>query len=185
MMSVILVDMDDVLAQFEKAFLERWRDLYPQLPYVPLDQRAVFSIEKQYAAEHRDKIHGIIRAPGFFLGLEPVPGGLEAMRRMSDAGHSVFICTSPVSDCVTCPMEKTEWVFRHLGPDFVKRLILSGDKSMVRGDFLIDDRPDADTAGVMMPIWEHVLFDCPYNRQVAGKRRLTDWPDWPRVLGLG
>ncbi len=183
-MAVILVDMDDVLAKFEQGFLDRWQSCYPDLPFVPLDQRVVFYAERQYPAEHREKVRRLIRAPGFFLGLEPVAGGLEAMREMAAAGHEVFLCTAPISGSVSCPQEKTEWVLRHLGPDFVKRLILAPDKTLVRGDLLVDDRPDADQAGIMKPTWEHVIFDCPYNRAVAGKRRLTDWRDWRVVLGL-
>jgi 5'-nucleotidase len=183
-MAVILVDMDDVLAKFEQGFLERWRRCYPDLPFVPLDQRNVFYAEKQYPDEHREKVRRLIRAQGFFLGLEPVEGGLEALREMTAAGHEVFLCTAPISNSINCPKEKTEWVLNHLGVDYVKRLILAPDKTLVRGDFLIDDRPDADRAGLLTPVWEHVVFDCPYNRAVVGKRRLAAWRDWRAVLGL-
>jgi len=183
-MAVILVDMDDVLAKFEQGFLDKWRRRYPDLPFVPLDRRSVFYAEKQYPAKHRNKVRRIIRSPGFFLDLDTVPGGLEAVREMLAAGHDVFLCTAPISDCPTCPTEKTEWVRRHLGADFAKRLIMAPDKTLVRGDFLIDDRPDADQAGILKPVWEHVVFDCPYNRSVGGKRRLVSWQDWRTVLGL-
>lgn len=32
------------------------------------------------------------------------------------------------------------WVERHLGPQFVKRIILTRDKTVVLGDLLIDDK---------------------------------------------
>lgn len=32
------------------------------------------------------------------------------------------------------------WVERHLGPQFVERIILTRDKTMVLGDLLIDDK---------------------------------------------
>jgi len=181
-MAVILVDMDDVLAQFEAGFLDIWRRLYPDLPYIPLPQRDVFGIEKQYPPEFREKIRAIFRTPGFFLNLEPVPGGPEALRQMLDQGHQVFICTAPMVECVSCSMEKFQWTERHLGHDFLKRLTIASDKTLVRGDFLIDDRPEV--TGSMAPVWEHVVFDCAYNRSQITKRRLAFWPDWRRILGL-
>jgi len=182
-MAVILLDMDDVLADFEKAFFQRWRSLYPDLFFIPLDQRDRFYVELQMPPELREKARAIKREPGFFLNLEPLPGAPEAAREMLALGHEVFICTAPITACATCPMEKFQWAARHLGPEWPKRIHISSDKTMVRGDFLVDDKPEV--TGLMLPVWEHVLYDRPYNRAVAGKRRILDWRgDWRSVLGL-
>jgi 5'-nucleotidase len=174
--------MDDVLAEFERNFLERWRSRHPDLPFIPLDQRSIFKLERQYPDEHRDKVRAIMREPGFFLALDPIPGGLEAVREMVAQRHEVFFCTAPVSDCPTCPMEKFQWIERHMGADFVRRIVLTSDKTLVRGDFLVDDNPQI--SGVKIPEWEHIVFDFPYNRSVQGKRRLVGWNDWRSVLRL-
>lgn len=34
------------------------------------------------------------------------------------------------------------WVERHLGPEFLDKVILTRDKTIVSGDILIDDKPD-------------------------------------------
>jgi 5'-nucleotidase len=181
-MAVILLDMDDVLAEFEKNFLERWLSRHPDLPYIPREQRNLFKLERQYPADHRDAVRAIIREPGFFLSLDPIPGGLEAVRQMIGLGHDVFFCTAPITDCPTCPMEKFQWIDRHLGADFVRRVVLTSDKTLVRGDFLVDDNPQI--TGIMAPVWEQVVFDFPYNRSVQGKKRLVGWDDWHTVLRL-
>ncbi|HEX9597652.1 MAG TPA: hypothetical protein VF982_12285, partial [Anaerolineales bacterium] len=67
----------------------------------------------------------------------------------------------------------------HLGRDWISQLILSTDKTLVQGDILIDDRPEIK--GAVKPVWEHVLYDQPYNRKVEGQRRLT-WATWKEVL---
>jgi 5'-nucleotidase len=181
-MAVILLDMDDVLADFEGKFLERWRERHPDLPFIPRDQRNIFKLERQYPAEHLDKVRAVIREPGFFLALDPIPGGLEAVREMVAQHHEVFFCTAPITDCPTCPTEKFQWIVKHLGQAFVRRIILTSDKTLVRGDLLVDDNPLI--TGVTVPEWEHVVFDFPYNRHVQGKRRLVGWNDWRDVLRL-
>ncbi|MDO8264840.1 MAG: 5'-3'-deoxyribonucleotidase, partial [Candidatus Parcubacteria bacterium] len=62
-----------------------------------------------------------------------------------------------------------------------KRIILSRDKTLIRGNFLIDDRPEIK--GSSIPEWEHIIFDCSYNRNVTNKKRLT-WENWREVLNI-
>ena len=46
---------------------------------------------------------------------------------------------------------------------------------------ILVDKPNID--GIMVPIWEHVIYTQPYNKNVPGKRRLT-WMDYQAVLGI-
>ena len=78
-----------------------------------------------------------------------------------------------------CVLEKYHWVSEHLGPDWINNIILTRDKTIVRGDILIDDIPEPK--GIEKPEWEHVLFDSPYNRHITGKRRMT-WDNWRSIL---
>ncbi|MFA6603395.1 MAG: 5'-3'-deoxyribonucleotidase [Patescibacteria group bacterium] len=178
---IILIDLDDVLADFEGGFLERWRQRHPSYPCITRDQRTVFGMHKQYPSWCRDPIQELIREPGFFLGLPPIAGGQAAVREMLTHGHRVFFCTAPMPGCPTCATEKFQWVGQNLGPDLVGRIILTGDKTLVRGDILIDDNPAI--TGALPPVWEHVIFDVPYNRTVADKRRLVRWDDWRSIIG--
>jgi 5'-nucleotidase len=175
----VLVDMDSVLADFETGFLALWRATYPDRPFLPLEERRIFYLEDEYPPEDRDRVQAIFRGAGFFRNLPPVPGGAAALAEMEARGLEVFICTTPMIHYQNCVLEKYEWVEAHLGPAWTERLILTRDKTLVRADILIDDRPEI--AGVETPTWEHVLYDQPYNRAVNGKRRLT-WATWQAVL---
>jgi 5'-nucleotidase len=77
-------------------------------------------------------------------------------------------------------LEKYQWTEQHLGNEWAKKVILTRDKTLVKGDFLIDDRPEI--IGVVTPVWEHVVFDKPYNRDVTNKKRLKSLKDWKSVL---
>ena len=179
---IILVDQDGPLADFEKAFLELWRTQFPNEPFVSFDQRRAPRILDDYPKHLRDKVESIFFAPGFHFNLPPVIGSVNALKTLVELGHDVRICTSPLSYYENCVLEKYQWVEKHLRREFTKRIVLSKDKTIIRGRFLIDDEPSVK--GVSVAEWEHIIFDCPYNQNVTGKKRLTQWANWKEVLGL-
>lgn len=134
----------------------------------------------------QDKVASVYESPGFFLDLEPIPGALEAMHEMH-AMHDteVFICTSPLLKYEHCVGEKFSWVDKYLGPQFVERIILTRDKTVVLGDLLIDDK-DTILGQEETPAWEHILFTCCHNQHLAlppAKRRLLSWSDdWREII---
>jgi hypothetical protein len=77
---------------------------------------------------------------------------------------------------VWCASEKYEWVVRHFGQGAAGRVIMTSDKTAVRGDVLIDDKPRI--TGAHTPTWKHVLFDAPYNQAARGRPRLLSWGGW-------
>ncbi|MBI1968349.1 5'-3'-deoxyribonucleotidase [Candidatus Woesearchaeota archaeon] len=178
---IILADMDGVLADFERGFLENYRMAYPHKPSVPLEERKAFQVKDDYPEELQPLVKAIYQAPGFIRSLPPIAGGLEALCEMASQKHDVFICTSPLSQYDPCVVEKYHWVDEHLGKDWTKKIILANDKTLIHGDILIDDKPEIK--GLETPSWEHILYTQPYNRHIDSKRRLT-WQDWREVLGV-
>lgn len=177
----ILVDMDGVIADFDGEFLQRWRTRHPDKVYYPLEQRTLFYVKDQYPDELKPLVAEILLEPNFFRDMMPMEGAIESLREMQSLGMDVFICSSPLTTYQNCVREKYEWVEHMLGADWVKKLILTKDKTLVRGDYLIDDKPQI--TGADTPTWEHILYDRPYNSNID-KRRLT-WKNWKDVLGLG
>lgn len=186
----VLVDMDGVLADFEAGLLRGFQRRFPGEPHVPLEERRGFFAREQYGAlrpDLADKVTSVYEAPGFFLDLEPIPGALEAMREMNAMQDTeVFICTSPLRKYDHCVGEKFRWVEKHLGPQFVERIILTRDKTVVSGDLLIDDK-DTIRGQEETPSWEHILFTCCHNQHLAlppTRRRLLSWSDnWREIIG--
>lgn len=176
---LVLVDMDGVLADFEGHLMAEWRARYPNTFDLAREDRTTFYLSRQFPKEHRQKLFDIMYSQQFFASLPAIPGGREALEQMDAMGWEVFLCSSPLLSNKTGASEKYAWVEKHLGADWLGRLILAPDKTMVQGDILIDDRPEI--TGAATPTWEHVLYDHPYNRHVNGKRRLT-WENWKHVL---
>jgi len=177
----ILIDMDGVIADFDGEFLKRWRERHPDKFYVPLAERTTFYVKQQYPDELKPLVSEIVLEPGFFRDMMPMDGGREALFEMDKMGFEVFICTSPMSTYQNCVLEKFEWVDRVFGPQWVKRIILTKDKTLVKADYLIDDKPEI-TGVEDTPSWEHIIYDRPYNRDV-NKKRIT-WENWKDVLAF-
>lgn len=109
---LIYIDMDGVLCDYRKNYIKH-KEQFPEVVYP----------QSQY---------------GFFLDLEPIPGSVEAFLKLSSI-HDVWILTAPSFMNPLSYAEKNVWVRKYLGPEYVKRLIMCPNKSLMKGDYLIDD----------------------------------------------
>ena len=75
---------------------------------------------------------------GFFLDLEPLEGALEGIKTLQQK-YDVWILTRPSIKNTNCYTEKAEWIKKYFGENFLEKLILCPNKSLVKGDYLIDD----------------------------------------------
>ena len=108
---IIYLDMDDVLADFYKAA----RD--PQ----------TFKVVEERMFDKN-----------FFLNLEPIPGAKSAVFSLAKMGFDLWILSQPFSLLPESYSEKVEWVQRHF-PQLTNKIILTQDKGLNLGHFLIDD----------------------------------------------
>ncbi|MCC6500456.1 MAG: 5'-3'-deoxyribonucleotidase [Anaerolineales bacterium] len=177
----VLIDMDGVIADFDKEFLQRWQNRHPDKAYIPLNERNTFYVKDQYPDDLKPLVVEILLEPGFFREMIPVPGAIAALLEMQRMEMDVFICSSPLSAYKNSTLEKYEWVEINLGYEWTKRVVLTKDKTIVTGDILIDDKP-VITGVVNTPLWEHIVYDRPYNRAV-NKRRIT-WGNWKSILEM-
>ncbi len=178
---VLLIDLDGVAFSFYEKFLAIWKERYPDREFIASENLYEFWIENMYPAEYVEDINAIIKGKGFFESLEPMPGAVEAMMDILDDGQfDPFICTAPDLDCPdqVCFSEKARSVEKHLGKEWLKRMIITKDKTLVRGDFLIDDKPII--TGAMSPIWNRVIFTHAYNKNDYGLH-MDDWSQWPDI----
>ncbi len=179
----ILVDLDGVLADIETAFLEIWRGLYPDRPYILIPERDTFYLQEQYARfdeSYAKDVTDIILTPGFFRDLPPILGGKEALEAIQARGHRITICTAPMPGHESCLQEKFDWVRQHLGDDLAHNMVIAYDKTRIKGHLLIDDRPEIK--GVLHAEWEHVMFDAPYNRDAKRRFRFSTWREIAAVF---
>lgn len=178
---VVLIDQDGVLAKYDKRILEVVAGEFPDEPKLKEDTLVLFDTHLHYSPQNQDEINRIALRQGFFENLEPMEGAIEALHDLLSSGYNVRICTAPKKIFRYCVTEKLAWIEKHLGKEFVTRTIITRDKTLVRGNILIDDKPEV--TGTAKPEWEHILYDRSYNRDVPGKRRLN-WQNYREVLGI-
>lgn len=109
---IIYVDMDNVLCDYNKMFEERI-EKYPETAYP----------QSQY---------------GFFEELLPVKDALNGFDFLSYY-FDVWILSAPSVMNPMCYTEKRVWVEKYLGYKAAEKLILSPNKALLMGHYLIDD----------------------------------------------
>jgi 5'-nucleotidase len=171
----MLIDMDGVLAEFEGYFLEQFRKKWPEEPFIPIKDRRTFLLYDDEKYSH-EQVNEILDAKGFFLNIPPIEGAVEALKEMNEMqGVNVFICTTPwLRTYPWSTVEKYQWVEKYMGKEWLRRIILTVDKTVIKGDLLIDDNHSIKGAE-KQPTWEHVIFTAGHNRHVEGPRRLEGW----------
>lgn len=174
---IVLIDMDGVIANWQKQF-----DLYlethlPHIERIPFENITSFKTQKFYPEEHRAEIAKVMDMPRFYSTLEPYEGAVEALVEL-DSRYRTYLCTAPYVTNPTCASEKMEWVEKYLGHRWLEKMVITSDKTLVYGDVLVDDKPQI--RGAITPSWKHVVFDAPYNRD--SPLRINSWADGVSVI---
>ena len=117
--------------------------------------------------EHKESPDEI---PGIFALMQPKEGAIEAYHELRELFDTYILSTAPWKN-PSAWSDKLQWVKRHLGPSAEKRLILSHNKHLNRGEFLVDDRPNngAEAFG-KQPDQEWIQFGHVHHK------------DWPAVV---
>lgn len=180
---VVLVDQDGPLADYRAAILEILANLGQDTAL--LGSLAISThdeITRAYGPGIAAEVDRIRNRPGFYEGLGTVRGATGGVRYLISLGMVPVVCTRPRLQNATCASEKLSWLRQHF-PEFEERFVLTTDKTLVHGDFLIDDK--IEIAGVSRPSWKHVLFGHLDDHDIDGEGpRMGSWDDVSLFRGL-
>lgn len=115
MKKVLYVDMDNVLVDFKTGIAR----IDPELL-------------KQFEGN-------LDEVPGIFGLMDPMKDAIESYNKLAKQYETYILSTSPWEN-PSAWHDKLVWVKKHLGEVAHKRLILSHNKHLNIGDYLIDDR---------------------------------------------
>ena len=162
---LILVDLDMVITDFHGGFQEVWKREYPDREVIPIEKRTSFYLTKDYEPIYKNDIERIINAEGFLLSLKPLPGAVEGFKELLEQYIDVRVCTTSLKNPFSSG-EKWRWVYNHLGQKCAEEMIVCNDKTLIKADYLIDDKPSI--TGASNPEWKHIIFHQPYNYGIEG-----------------
>jgi len=172
---VILCDMDGVVAQLEKPWLEMYnRDYNDCLTVEDIND---FNWSKCVKPECGNKIFDYLKVEGLFLNCEPYLESVDALMQLYLDKHDIYFVTKSPTDSRFAYFEKLEWIDKHVPFVGRDRVICTGQKHMVRGDVLIDDYPK----NLINFPGKRILMDRPWNRQVQ-EPSLVRVHSWFEVL---
>lgn len=176
----ILLDADGTLLDWGAQWDALLEELYPNLTNIPrtLNQRS-FNLNLNLNEEERAAVAHVFNHPGFYGSLKPLPGAQEAVAKMIEQGHHVQIATSPWWDNPTCLQDKSDSIARFFGEELRSRSHFGNDKTVLRADYLFDDKPEIK--GHYSPMWAQILYDQPYNKEVD-LPRIYSWENWEGML---
>ena len=99
-------------------------------------------------------------------------GAVEGLNRLWQVAE-VWICTKPLEVNPTCRDDKAKWLETYFGEDWLDRLIITPNKSMVRGDILLDDAPHIDW--LEHAVWHSVIFPTTWNDEGSKWAGMPRW----------
>lgn len=117
-MKIIYIDLDGVLADFEKGRINH--PLSKQTPYIG----------------RPDKL------PGIYENLEPINGSVDSVNKLlEDSRYDIYFLSTAPWDNPEAWMHKRLWIVKFFNENKIKKkLILCHHKQLMIGDYLIDDR---------------------------------------------
>ena len=120
---------------------------------------------------------------GFCSGIKPYRQAMAGVKKLRN-DCEILIVTAPV-DALPWMYERAHWLEEHFDISR-KKVIFAHEKQHVRGDMLVDDKPDnvfawakANPDGVAV-LWAH-----PYNRSVTlpeGVIRTSNWKELHTIM---
>ena len=141
-MKTLYLDMDNVLVDFPSGIAK-------------LSEQELNEYDGRY-----DEV------PGIFSLMSPMPGAISAFNKLVKKYDTYILSTAPWEN-PSAWSDKLLWVKEYLGAPAHKRLILSHNKHLNSGDFLVDDRLKN---GVDKFRGKHIHFGT------------EEFPNWEKVL---
>lgn len=193
-------DMDNVMTNWQKAAQDYMLTHLPYVPFVKKEDQKQWHFEQNYPEKFSVEIAKMYMNPesGFYLNMEPMPGAIKTLRKISKMGGIITIVSSPlpfgkeqdlsfygndpakqVEVWARIVREKALWLARH-APEFVTCFMPHHHKESYGGEYLVDDRPNA--AKGKKSSWKQIVFSDNYGWVTENMNPTANWDNMIEVL---
>ncbi len=163
----LFVDMDEVIADTYMAHIEIYnRDFDGCLTAEDCMGSEVW---QNVVVAHQQSIRNHARTRGFFRELKPIDDSQKVLKLLMDK-YEVYIA-SAATQFPNSLEEKSDWLDEHFPFIPWQKRILCGDKHILKGDILIDDR----SYNLENFDGRALLFTSPHNVNTNGFERVNNW----------
>jgi 5'(3')-deoxyribonucleotidase len=171
-MSDIIVDVDGVVANFTSPLLQRLASKFGGV-LEECDIATWDFIRETLPPEQRSyALHVIMADPTFWLDLPRIPGALEGIEALINAGHHIIWATSPYYGCHSWVDYRLQWLRREFGHAIEAEgsnfeFHFATIKFRIAADVIIDDKPATiDAWAKRHPQGLALRYSYPFNRDL-------------------
>lgn len=170
----LFVDMDEVLADTYGAHIRFYNDVYNES--LSKEDCLGGEVWQSVPKERQTSIHEHCYEKGFFRNLKPIENSIEVMREL-DKNYDIYIASAAMQFPNSLE-EKHYWLEEYFPFIPWQQRILCGNKHILKGDILIDDRK------YNLESFEgrSLLFTSPHNVNTNGFERVNTWGDVASLL---
>lgn len=172
----ILIDMDDVIADAEERFNE-WYERDFGIRYTAADLQGT-KLHLIVPEEHRKIVKEYPHHDDFFKDLPVIANSQEVVEELHNR-FEVYIASAAMEFPHSLP-HKMKWLDEHFPFIHWKRRIFCGDKSVLKGDILIDDHD----FNLSVFDGRAIMFTCAHNANETKYERLNNWLDAEKLFDL-
>jgi 5'(3')-deoxyribonucleotidase len=159
--------MDEVIADALGEHLLRYnRDFRERITRDDLEGRWLWDF---VPPERQQALHEYLMSEDFFAVLRVMPHAQRVLERLQSR-YEIYIATAAM-EVPSSFNAKFEWLKRYFPFIPASHIVFCGNKSILRGDYLIDDNPRQ----LRLFRGEGILFSSPANANVTGFRRVHNW----------
>lgn len=171
---IILVDVDSTVLDLMPEWLRRYNNDFSD--HVTVDQITEWDMAKFVHPDCGTKIYSYLLMDDLYENVKPIDGAMETLSHLENQGHRiVFVSSGVYSYPKFCRLEQLGFNVGKYGSNYV----VCHDKSLIRGDLLIDDGEHNITA---FHNFDSILFDQPWNRNFSWHYRANSWADVLPIL---
>jgi len=160
--------MDDVLADATGQFINFYQNEFGVLvPRESLNHKN----EGEGFPDHHEAVNRFAFRKGFFRTMAVHENSQEVMQKLNQK-YDLFIVSSAV-EFPNSLNEKLDWLNEHFPFLHWKQVVFCGKKSIVHGDYMIDDLPhNLETFN-----GTKLLYSAPHNLQFNHYQRVNNWKE--------
>ena len=170
---IILVDMDDVLEQLVKGWVEYVNEKFGT-DARPEDVRS-WDMSRAFPSLSRDQVYSATKDDALWDRVLPMPGAADGLKYLTEKGHEIFIVTATEYQTLRAKMDRV--LFRYFPFLDWDHVIISSRKQMIAGDILIDDGPHNLTGDRKYKLLFSAGHNAGFDESTVGAVRVNSWKE--------
>lgn len=169
----IMVDIDDTICNLQDVVIDLFNKRYGS--HYAIEDFTDYDIMNVLPTQDAIVMKNMYGETGLYSKVKPIPGAREALQKLINMGHQVYLVTAAVPKTYG---EKIEFIHRYFPFIDESHIVCMKHKWMFKADIMIEDNMQNL---LERPYYHRICFDMPWNQNdkdwVYGIHRCHNWSD--------